>query len=469
VIVDGTMDARSALSDLLRLAGRPPVTGDEIALSGRDPVLPTRYLLGTAGAAAIAAVGVAASDLWDLRSGRRQHVALDLRAAAASLRSERYVRVDGMALPSPWAPVSGFHRTRDGRWIQLHCNFPHHRDGVLALLGCENARAAVAAAVARWDGQALEDALAAAQMCAGLVRSRDEWSAHPQARAVVELPLFEISRIAESPPEPLGPADRPLAGIRVLDLTRVIAGPVGGRTLAEHGADVLRVSAPHLPSIDLLDIDTGHGKLSTHLDLRLERDAEILHALVRGADIFSQAYRPGTLAARGLSPERLTAIRPGLIYVTLSAYSHAGPWRDRRGFDSLVQSVSGIVHEHTAGGDNPRHLPAQALDYVSGYLMAFGAMMALARRARDGGSYLVRLSLSQTAEWIHRLGRVRDGTDDRTHPDLPFEDVSDLLTESKTEFGLVRHLAPVVQMSETPARWTRPVAPLGLHEPAWPA
>jgi crotonobetainyl-CoA:carnitine CoA-transferase CaiB-like acyl-CoA transferase len=463
------MDAGAALGELLTLARRGPADDEAVVITGRDPVLPTNYLLGAAGAAAIAAVGVAASDLWYLRTGRRQRVAVDTRAGAAALRSERYLRIDGKTPPSPWAAISGFHRTRDSRWIQLHCNFPHHRDGVLALLACENDRAAVSAAVGRWDGQALEDALADAQMCAGLVRSRAEWTTHPQSRAVAQLPLFEIIKIEESAAEPLGNADRPLAGIRVLDLTRVIAGPVGGRTLAEHGADVLRITAPHLPSIELLDIDTGHGKLSAHLDLRVDKDADTLRTLVSNADIFSQAYRPGTLAERGLSPQTLAALRPGLIYVTLSAYGHAGPWRERRGFDSLVQSVSGIVHEQTGGEDTPRHLPAQALDYVSGYLMAFGAMVALGRRAREGGSYLVRVSLCQTAEWIHHLGRLADGVDGRRRPDLRFEEISDLLIESQTPFGGLQHLAPVVQMSETPARWTRPAVPLGRHGPAWPS
>jgi crotonobetainyl-CoA:carnitine CoA-transferase CaiB-like acyl-CoA transferase len=388
-------------------------------------------------------------------------------AAAAALRSDRYVRIDGEPPPNPWGRISGFYQTRDGRWIQLHCNFPHHRDGVLALLRCENDSAAVARAVATWDGQPLEDALAEAQMCAGLVRSRAEWAAHPQGCAVAQLPLFEIIKIGDSPPEPLRAGSRPLAGIRVLDLTQVIAGPVGGRTLAEHGADVMRIHAPHLPSIPNLEIDTGHGKLSAHLDLGREAGVEKLRGLVRSADVFSQSYRPGTLASRGFSPEALAALRPGIVYVTLSAYGHEGPWRLRRGFDSLVQSVSGIVHEETTG-DKPQHLPAQALDYVSGYLMAFGAMMALARRAQVGGSYLVRVSLAQTGQWIHRLGRLDASINAMRHPDLRIEDIQEFLTESDTPFGRLRHVAPAVQLSETPPYWARPTAPFGFHQPVWP-
>jgi crotonobetainyl-CoA:carnitine CoA-transferase CaiB-like acyl-CoA transferase len=460
------VDARAALQDLLTLAQREPAAA-EIAITGQDPVLPTNFLLGTAGSAAIAAVGVAAADLWSVRTGRRQRVALDMRAAAAALRSDRYLRIDGKPPPNPWDRISGFYQTRDGRWIQLHCNFPHHRDGVLALLRCDNDATAVAQAVAAWDGQPLEDALAEAQMCAGLVRSREEWSAHPQGRATAPLPLFDIIKIGDSSPAPFGTGSRPLAGIRVLDLTRVIAGPVGGRTLAEHGAEVMRIDAPHLPNIPNLVIDTGHGKLSAYLDISLGADAEKLRGLVRSADVFSQSYRPETLASRGFSPEALAALRPGIVYVTLSAYGHQGPWRLRRGFDTLVQSVSGIVHEETTG-DKPQHLPAQALDYVSGYLMAFGAMVALARRAREGGSYLVRVSLAQTAQWIHRLGRLTGGIDGKRHPDLRLEDIQDLLIESETPFGRLRHVAPAVQLSETPPYWARPTVPLGFHDPVWP-
>jgi crotonobetainyl-CoA:carnitine CoA-transferase CaiB-like acyl-CoA transferase len=458
-----------ALAHLLHLAQRAPVTDDNMTITGQDPVLPTNYLLGTAGAAVIAATGVAAADLWHLHSRRRQRVAVDLRTAAAALRSDRYCRVNGVPPADPGSPIHGFYQTRDSRWVQLHCNFPHHRDGVLKLLGCANDRDAVAKAIATsWDGLALEDALTDAQLCAGLVRSRDEWMAHPQAQAVATLPLFDIIKIADSPPEPLSAGERPLSDIRVLDLTHVIAGPVGGRTLAEHGADVLRLTAPHRPVQERLLVDTGHGKRSAYLDLQRAKDVEQLRTLVRQADVFSQGYRPHALAARGFSPEALAALRPGIVYVTLSAYSHVGPWQHKRGFDSLVQSVSGMVHDESKAA-TPRHLPAQALDYCSGYLMAFGAMMALARRAREGGSYLVRVSLCQTGHWIDTLGRLPDDIDGKRHPMPRYDDLQDLMVDSDSPFGTIRHVAPAVTLSETPARWTCPTAPFGAHEPIWPA
>ena len=452
-----------ALDQILDASGRAPSPDDNVVIEGEDPVLPTRFRLGTAGAAAIAATGVAAGDLWRLRTGRQQQVGVSLRDASAAIRSDRFLRINGEQPPDPWAPASGFYRTRDDRWIQLHCNFPNHLAGVLRELGCEDRKDAVAVAVAQRDAFELEDRLAAAGACAAVVRGAAEWQALPQAREIAELPLLEIVKLADSAPEALPAGERPLSGVRVLDLTRVIAGPVGGRTLAEHGADVLRVTSEHLPGYPGgLDIDLGHGKLSTTLDLRVDANCARLLSLVDDADVFLQSYRPGALDARGFSPQALAVRRPGLIYATLSAFGHVGPWRERRGFDSIVQSLSGIVREESGDGP-PRHMPAQALDYVSGYLLAFGIMRALARRAVEGGSYLVRVSLAQTGAWIQRLGRVP-----HTANDDAIDDFSDLLAETASPFGTLRHLRPVVRLSETPAQWERPSVPLGSSPAVWP-
>ena len=282
-----------------------------------------------------------------------------------------------------------------------------------------------------------------------MMRSPAEWAAHPQGQAVAQLPLIEISRIGEAPARPLPPAgERPLSGIRVLDLTRVIAGPVCGRTLAAHGADVMRITAPHLPGLPELDIDTGRGKLSAVLDLRADEERERLAALLREAHVFVQGYRPGGLAKLGFSPEACAEMRPGIVAVTLSAYGHAGPWAARRGFDSLVQTASGINHaEAEAAGalPRPKELPAQALDHATGYLMAFGAMMALARKAREGGSWHVRVSLAQTGHWLAGLGRLENGF---ACPDPKSADIADLLDEIDTPFGrltFVRHAAAALR------------------------
>jgi crotonobetainyl-CoA:carnitine CoA-transferase CaiB-like acyl-CoA transferase len=326
----------AALGEILAAAGLPPPGRGQVEIAGHDPVFPTRFRVGTAGAAAIAATALAAAELRALRNGRpSQKVAVDLRHAAASLRSARYLRIDDKPPKELFDAVSGLYQTRDDRWVFLHCNFPNHRQAALTVLGlsADSDRAAVAAAVRAADGPALEDAIHAAAGCAALVRSGDEWTRHPQAVAVAGLPFLEIERIGDAPPEPLPASDRPLGGIRVLDLTRVLAGPTAARTLAEHGADVLKISAPHLPHSGEVEIDTGLGKLSTFLDLRNERDAATLGALIGEGrcDVFSQSYRPGALAGRGFGPAQLAALRPGIICVELSAWGRAGPWARRRG------------------------------------------------------------------------------------------------------------------------------------------
>lgn len=461
-------DCHAALDDILSLAGLAPAPRDRVQIAGADPVLPTNFLLGTAGAAVVAATGLAAANLWELRTGRRQTVSTDLRRAGMAMRSERFMRRNGEKL-NTWDPVSGFYQARDGRWIQLHCNFPHHRARTLEVLGAPADKEAVAAAVARREAAALEQAVTAAGSVAGMVRTREEWEAHPQCSVVDALPLYEIIKLGDSDPEPPPEGDRPLSGVRVLDLTRVIAGPMCGRTLAEHGAEVMRISGPSLPFIEPLVIDTGYGKLAAEIDLKSAEGKGTLRRLVGEADVFSQGYRPGAVAALNFSPEEVARLRPGIVCVSLSAYSHAGPWRDKRGFDSLVQSCSGIVHEQSEGLEGPpRHLPAQILDYVTGYLGAFGAMEALRRRATEGGSYHVRVSLVQTAHWVKRLGRLAPEHDARDMPDPTVENVTDLTIETESAFGRIRHLAPAVTLSETRPFWAQPPVPLGTHEPVWP-
>jgi crotonobetainyl-CoA:carnitine CoA-transferase CaiB-like acyl-CoA transferase len=432
----------------------------EATFNGADPVLRTPYRVAAAGAAALAAVGTAAAELWALRTGRRQQVAVDLRAAAASLRSGYYLRIDGKPPPAPWDPMSGFYPVRDGRWVSIHCNFPHHRAAALMVLGTGEDRAKANEASRTWDGQALEEAIHAAGGCAGLARGAVEWAAHPHAAAVAAQPLLEILRIGDAPPLPLPAGDRPLAGVRVLDLTRVLAGPTCARTLAEHGADVLKITAAHLPDSGAIELDTGLGKLAAHLDLRTAQGVETLRGLLRSADVFSQSYRPGTLAARGFSPEEVAKLRPGIVCVSLNAWGQTGPWKNRRGFDSIVQTVSGMAHA-SGDGVTPRLLPCSAIDYVSGYLMAYGATVALARRAREGGSWLVRVALARTAKWIVDRGMV-----DAASAQPP--EAAGLVMDTQSPAGLITHMKPVVQLSETPARWARPPVPLGHHPPEWP-
>ena len=295
---------KNVLAGLLRAAGHPDATAGAIELPGTAPALPSSFAVDAAAQATIAAAALAANELWRLRTGRRQGVSVDMRSAAIEFRSERYLRIDGKPPSEYHDPIAGLYRCGDGRWVRLHTNLPHHRDGVLALLGCSHDRAAVQRALDQWRGEALETAAADAGLVVTACRSFAEWDAHPQGRAIARLPPFTIDQIGDAPARPMGAADRPLAGVKVLDLTRTIAGPVCGRTLAAHGADVLLITASHLPSMQPLVIDTGRGKLSTSIDLRRSSGRETLAALLRGADVFVQGYRPGAIAAFGFGPPR---------------------------------------------------------------------------------------------------------------------------------------------------------------------
>jgi crotonobetainyl-CoA:carnitine CoA-transferase CaiB-like acyl-CoA transferase len=462
-----------ALRAILSIAGWGDTQAAHVTFTGGvDPVLPTPFRIGAAGAATIAASGIAAAELWQIRTGRRQRVSVDVRQATAALRSGTYLALAGTDISSARNPVMGFYPTRDGRWSYLHCNFPNHRAAALRVLGVAEDREAVARAVATWNAADLEEAIIAAKGAGGMARTQAEWARHPQGVAVATLPLMEVVRIGDSAPEPLPPGDRPLSGIRVLDLTRVLAGPTCGRTLAEHGADVLKITGAHLPSLGYQELDIGHGKLSAELDLRAQGDVDILRGLVREADVFSQGYRPGSLGSRGLSPEELTAIRPGLVYVSLCAFGHVGPWASRRGFDTVVQTVSGMTIRQAecvpGKSPGPQFYPVSAIDYCTGYLMAFGAMVALARRAREGGSWLVRISLAQVGKWIVDLGEVPPAELEGIPAEFTAGELERWSTVSETPSGRLRHLGPAVQLSETPPYWARPAVPLGYHRPVWP-
>lgn len=459
--------ARDALADLWRLTGLPAKPLDMVELTGDDPALPSSFRVGTAAQASIAAVACAANAIWHMREGRLQRVSVDMRHAAVEFRSERYLRVDGKPTPEIWDKIAGAYQCGDGRWVRIHTNFPHHRDGMLRLLGCAYDRTAVADTLKEWDAESLETAAADAGLVAAMIRSFEEWDAHPQGRAVAALPTLTITRIGDAQPQPFADEpERPLSGVRALDLTRIIAGPVCGRALAAHGADVLAISAAHLPAIAPLVIDTGRGKRPAFVDLRATEGKQTLARLIAGADVFVQAYRPEALSALGFGPVEVATIRPGVVYVSLSAYGHVGPWARRRGFDSLVQTAMGFnrAEAQAAGVSEPKALPCQALDHASGYLMAFGALAALARRATEGGSWHVQVSLAQTGAWLRGLGRVENGF---ACADPTLEVVADLLEEGPSGFGRLLAVRHAARMSETPPRWTLPAVPLGTHPSAW--
>lgn len=459
---------RDALQEIWSIGGGDRRALEMVTLTGAEPALPGSFAVGTMAQATIAASALAAAEVWRVRGGAAQTVAVDMHHAAVEFRSERYLRVPGVEMRG-WDAVAGLYKTGDGRVVRLHTNFPHHRDGMLALLGAKYTHESVATKLEGWQGEAFETAAAERGLVATMTRSPEEWAAHGQGQAVAALPLFEVLKIGDAPPRPIGAGTRPLDGVRVLDLTRVIAGPVCGRTLAAHGADVLQVSSPRLPFMAQLVMDTGRGKRAAYVELAETSGRATLRELAQTADVFVQGYRPGAIAAHGFAPEQLAEAAPGIVCVSLSAYGHQGPWSGRRGFDSLVQNANGLnIAEAQAAGftdGRPKELPAQALDHGSGYLLATGAMMALKRQREEGGSWLVRVSLAQTGHWFWRLGRL--GADGLSAKDPGLEDVAAQLETTPSGFGEMTAVRHAGRLSATPPHWARPSVPLGSHAPVW--
>lgn len=450
------------------------------ALPGQGAVLPSSFDVAALAQASTGAAALAAAWLWQCRSGQPQRVRVD--RAHAALEFTGAFALDG-AVPPLWDKLSGLYACGSAAgqpgWVRIHANFAHHRDVALRVLGlpegADTERAAVAAALAHWSATAFEQAVADAGGVAAAARSFAEWDAHPQALALAGQPLVAITPIpgADAPPRPwptLADA-RPLAGLRVLDLTRILAGPVAGRCLAAHGAEVLLVNGPHLPNIAAI-ADTSRGKRSALLDLRTDADRARLHMLANSADVFLQGYRPGALAARSFGADELARRHPGIVVGSLSAYGEVGPWAGRRGFDSLVQTATGLnLAEATAAGSaTPQALPMQALDYAAGHLLAFGIQAALWRQRTQGGSWQVRVTLAGVGAWLRSLGQDVAGLA-ATAPDRSpwMEDsdcgfAADAISPGHSRLRAMRHAA---QLSVTPARLVRPSMPPGSHPPAW--
>ena len=455
---------------------RDPSVVERLTVAGPAQVLPSVFQVTTVAATAVAAAALGAARLSAARNGGPEPtVTVDTRHAAIAFRSERYITANRRPLPNPWSPLSGYYRTADDRWIQLHCNFPHHQDGVLSLFGLPPDRTRLERAVSLVEAEVLEGELQSMGMCATVSRTAAEWRAHPQGRALGQLPLLEIDRIGEAPPLAFVPSAKPAAGVRVLDMTRVIAGPVCGRVLASYGARVVRVGAAHLPEVATLLVDTGFGKRNTNLDLREPAGARRLRELVSSADVVIQAYRPKALARLGFGPEALARLRPGLVCVSISAYGRLGPWSGLRGFDSLVQTTSGVAHAGGAAYDaepeaashdpavQPVPLPAQALDHATGYLGAYGALTALARRQTEGGSWHVRLSLAQTGRWLQELGPA----DALGVAEPGLADVEPWLGKIRSGLGELAYVRPPGALSSYTPQWDTPPTPLGSAPPSW--
>jgi hypothetical protein len=415
-----------------------------VTVAGEDPaLLPARLPALPAMLAAVATSTLAASVLDAARTGSDPApVYIDAQHVALAARSERYARAGGTGPTSLFAPLSRFWRTADG-WLRLHANYRWHRDRALGVLGCGEDAEVVERAMLGWRSAELEEALAASGALGFVVRAGAVWAEHPQGRAVAQLPLLE-TRGGDGAGRRVD-RGRAATGRRVLDLTRVIAGPVATRTLAAWGAEVLRVDSPYLPEIAAQAVDTLSGKRSALVDFADPAGRARLEQLLLQADVVVQGYRPGALARYGLSADELAERHPHLSVVTLSAWGPRGPWAQRRGFDSLVQCPTGIAVAE--GSDvQPGALPAQVLDHATGYLAAAAALLALAGVERGESPRRAQLSLAQTSRWL--LGAESPGP------------AADPVPDAQPDCALVSLIgaARPVQVIRPPGR-TRDLAP----------
>ncbi|GGC50023.1 CoA transferase [Chelatococcus reniformis] len=438
----------------------------QLSFAHADPLVRSPHRLGAATAIVLAAQAVGICEIWRMRTKRTQTIAVDLAKALQSLTSLYLITMNDHAVDYRMhlGPIGGhFGQTGDGRWIFLVGAYPHHRDKLLSLLRCWNEPESIRDALLKWNSLELEDAANELKCPAAVVRSAEEWRAHPQGGWLQAKPVVEIRKLNDTAPVPFDAGQRPLSGIRVLDMAYVLAGPLVSRTMSEQGAEVLHLQSSMLPDLLGIYLDGNVGKRSAFFDLGNGEDEAKFGELLERTDVVVDSYRAGSLARRGYSAEDLAARRPGLIHVYLNCYGAEGPWAARGGFDQLSQCVSGVAA--TEGGfATPRLVPTYLInDYLAGYLGALGALAALIRRAREGGSYSVRVSLARSSMWMQDLGllpggQVRQAPERAAPPDL---------ISTATPFGRMQHVGPVTAYSDTRAYWELPVAPVGAHPLAW--
>jgi len=449
------------LRQIWEATGGHPTYLRHFAVSGAG-ALPSVFHVTELAAASIGAACLTIAELESLRTGQVPAVQIDRRLA--SLWFQGSLRPIGWSMPPPWDEVAGDYRAENG-WIRLHTNAPHHRDAAMEVLKTPVDRKAVESAIARWDAVALETAIVADGGCAASMRSLAEWADHPQGRAVAAEPLLHRLSFTGATRRPqLSPAARPLQGVRVLDLTRILAGPVATRFLAAFGAEVLRVD-PYGWEEPVTVPEVVLGKRCARLDLKTPEGRQTLEGLLEEADVFVHGYRPDALARMGLDTARRRTLRPGLIDVSLDAYGWTGPWSGRRSFDSLMQMSTGIADAgmRETGRERPSPLPVQAIDHATGYLMAAAAIRGLIDQLQTGGGCEVRTSLARTAQLLISGGRQPGGTEPLAAEQL--DDLSEAIEQ--TGWGPARRIRPPASIEGFPMSWDLPAPQLGSSSAAW--
>jgi hypothetical protein len=440
----------------------PPARVEVVGMAGR---LAARFFVEEVAEATVAAALLAAAALSEVRGASVGSVRVDRGHVADAVRSERYFRVAGQPAGASFAPLSRFWPTADG-WVRTHANYPWHRAALLAELGTPDDEAAVAGALADLSATDVEERVFAAGGIAAAVRTLDAWQAHPQGQALAREPLIAHRMIGDAAPNARARADLPAAGVRVLDFTRVIAGPVCTRFLGALGADVLRLDPPHHPDLEAgMVADSLLGKRSSFVDLGRAECVATLHELLAHADVVVCGYRPGALDRFGLDEGSLAERYPGIVVVYLDAWGHSGPWAGRRGFDSVVQAPTGIAMGESATDAEPGALPCQLLDHGTGYLAAAAVLDALRRQWSHGGTHVRRLSLARTAMWLTAQGRQsRRATAPEAAATTP-----EWLVELESPNGAVVAVAPPGALGDRPLQWPFPPTGYAGDDAVWPA
>lgn len=490
--------AQDVVRDIWPHLQLPPNALKSLHLPGHSrPAVPSSYKIGILAQSSIGLSALAASLLYSTRYNDTSQtsperasatptlpiipgVQVPLEHAIIEFKSERLDTIDGTSPPSVWGSIGGLHRFSAGGHVRIHDVFPNHALGTLKLLGLQpNAtRGQVSDKVAEWNCVDLETAATEhGKLAIYALRSYSEWDSLPQAAAINDQPII-MKQLAAGQRKSMPPTQgtRCLSGLRVLEMSRVIAAPVAGKALAAHGADVLWVTSPSLPDQPSLDRDFGRGKRTIQLDINISEDKARLMELLRTCDVFIQGFRPGSLVNHGLSPEEIVRINPTIIIANLSAFDPDGPWSSRRGFDSLIQTCSGMnvsEAEHAGKGETARAMPCQALDHASGYLLATGVMAALYHRATQGGAWMLDASLAGVMKYLRSLGQYPGATafdtrDSSLQGSDGYNAVPDEYFETRTtEFGIMRSVHHSATIDGVEVGWEVMPKPLGSDEAVW--
>lgn len=458
--------AMRCLSEIWAAVGGRPETASHVTVTGSG-ALPSCFAVTDFAAATVGAAGLAAAELIGITTGTAQTALppVEVDRRLTSFWFGVSIEPQGWTLPPQWDSVAGDYLAADG-WIRLHTNAPHHRQAALSVLGTPADREAVAHAVSKWQASELESAIVAQNGCAAAMRSTQDWAVHPQGSAVWSEPLLHRS-LHESAGIPAwsGTRERPLAGIRVLDMTRILAGPVATRFLAGLGAEVLRIDPPGWEEPNTVP-DVVLGKRCARLDLKSAAGKATLERLLAEADIVIHGYRSNALAHLGLGADHMRALNPAIIDVALDAYGWSGPWNARRGFDSLVQMSTGIAEAgmRAAQSDRPVPLPLQAIDHGTGYMMAAAAIRGLTERQTSGSGSTVRASLARTAKLLITHAGPQAADAPGLAPASP-EDRDERV--EATSWGPAKRFKSPVLINGAPLHWQRPARALGSDSAEW--